>query len=58
MTTTTAVTCEVTKSVLTDIICYICNKKEHLMRDCSDKLKKTEIKAVESDYSDLKNKLL
>ena len=58
MTTTTTVAHKVTRSVLTDIICYICNKKEHLMRDCSDKLKKTEIKAVESDHSDSENELL
>ena len=58
MTTITAVAHEVTKSVLTDIICYICNKKEHLMRDCSDKLKKTETKAIESDHSDSENELL
>ena len=58
MTTITAVAHEVTKSVLTDIICYICNKKEHLVRDCSDKSKKTETKAVESDHSDSENRLL
>ena len=58
MMTTTAVTCEATKSVLIDIIGYICNKKEHLVKDCSNKLKKTETKAVKSDYSDLKNELL
>ena len=58
MMTTTALACEVTKSVLIDIICYICNKKKHLVRDCSDKLKKTETKAVESDHSDSENELL
>ena len=58
MMTTTAVAHKVIKSVLINIICYICNKKEHLVRDCSDKSKKTETKAVESDHSDSENELL
>lgn len=44
--------------MLTNIICYTYNKKEHLMRDCLNKFKKAEIKAVKSDYSDSKNELL
>ena len=58
MMTTTAVTHEVTKSVLINIICYICNKKGHLVRDCLNKSKKAEIKAIESDHSDSENELL
>ena len=56
--TTIAVEYEVSKSVLTDIICYICNKKEHLVRNYSDKSKKAETKAVKSDHSDSENRLL
>ena len=56
--TITAVAWEATKSMLADITCYVCNKKRHLVRDCSDKSKKVEAKAVDSDYSDSENKLL
>ena len=49
---------EVTKSVLTNIICYNCNKKGHLVRNCPDKSKKAETKAVKSDHSDSENRLL
>lgn len=44
--------------MLTDITYYTYNKKEHLVRDCLNKLKKAEIKAVKSDHSDSKNRLL
>ena len=44
--------------MLADIMCYTCNKKGHLVRDCPDKLKKAEAKAVDSDYSDSENRLL
>ena len=56
--TITAVAQEATKSMLVNIICYMCNKKRHLARDCSDKSKKVETKAVDSDHSDSENELL
>ena len=56
--TMTDVAHEVTKSVLTNIICYNCNKKGHLVRNCPDKSKKAETKAVKSDHSDSENRLL
>ena len=44
--------------MLADIMCYTCNKKGHLVRNCPDKLKKAEVKAVNSNHSDLENELL
>ena len=60
MITTTAVTCEASRSVLANITCYTCNKKRHLARNYSEKLKKVEIKVIESDCSgsDSENRLL
>ena len=60
MITTTAVICEASRSVLADIICYTCNKKEHLARNYPEKSKKIEIKVIESDCSesDSENRLL
>ena len=56
--TITAVAWEATKSMLVNVMCYMCNKKRHLVRDCSDKSKKIEAKAVDSDHSDSENELL
>ena len=58
ITITTAVAQEVIKLMLANVIYYTCNKKGHLVRNCLDKLKKAEAKAVDSDYSDLENGLL
>ena len=44
--------------MLVNMMCYTCNKKEYLVRDCFDKLKKAEAKAVDSDYLDSENRLL
>lgn len=43
--------------MLIDITYYTYNKKKHLMRDYSDKLKKVKIKAVKSNHSDSENEL-
>ena len=52
MITITAVIYKALRSVLADITCYNYNKKRHLVRDYSEKLKKIEIKVIESDCSD------
>ena len=57
-TTTTAIAREATKPMLADVMCYTYSKKGHLARDCPDKPKKAETKAVESDHSDSENGLL
>ena len=60
MITITAVICEASRSVLADITCYAYNKKRHLMRNYSEKLKEIEIKIIKSDCSgsDSENRLL
>ena len=57
-TSTTAIARKAPRPVLADITCYTCNKKGHLARDCAEKPKKAETKAIESDHLDLENGLL